>query len=132
MRSFLFAAVAMSAVTLTTCQKGEALPPVSRTDLGEPIPFVAPPDSGISVEQMRSWNLCNHFLDSLSQVYRDSFATDEPSRRSKYEQDFVSAQDVVCVRQGLKGGYEEYLWIMQALAHPRNKMLRDSFGIVVH
>jgi hypothetical protein len=67
----------------------------------------------------------------LSIVYRDSFQAEEPDLRLKYQQQFVSAQETLCIQQGLPGGYREYLWVMNSLGNPRNKALRDSLGLSV-
>lgn len=91
--------------------------------------FIPPPDSAITVEQMRSWLACNHLLDSLSYLYQDSFKTEDPARRLTYQDDFIKAQDKICIRCGLGGGYTEYAWILNNAGSARNKAILDSVGM---
>jgi len=96
------------------------------------VPFSPPADSGITARQAVSWKECNRVLDSLSLAYRELFVTDDPARRQTIQETFLSDQNTVCLRQGLPGGYREYLWITTVLAHPKNKTIRDTMGIMVY
>lgn len=91
--------------------------------------FVPPADSSVTAEQMKKWLACNSFLDSLSYMYQDSFKVENPARRLACQDDFVKAQNRICVRCGLSGGYEEYLWILNHAGYWRNRPVLDSLGI---
>ena len=90
------------------------------------VEFIAPEDSTISVELMKAWLSCNPLLDSLAFMYADSFKTEDPARRMRYQGIFSSAQDKICVLAGLSGGYTEYKWILQNIGIPKNKPVLDS------
>lgn len=94
--------------------------------------FVAPADSAISLEQIRNWKNCNPLLDSLTYMYEDSFKVDDDGVRLRYQNDFVKAQDAICVRMGLSGGYDEYLFIRKVMGLPRNRALLDSVGMALY
>lgn len=92
----------------------------------KPIEFIAPTDSIIKPEQMKSWLACNPLLDSLAYMYSDSFKTADPKLRIRYQDDFSNAQDKICLKAGLHGGYKEYRWIMENMGNPKNKPLLES------
>lgn len=85
--------------------------------------FNPPLNDSISTAQAKVWNICNPALDSLSKLYIDSFATEDPNLRLKYQTDFKNRQDTICVLNGLYGGYKEYMWILKNSGKPENKHL---------
>ncbi len=89
-------------------------------------PFIPPADTSISMRQLTAWNACNALLDSLTYRYADSFKTEDASMRMRYQDDFIAAQNKICVRAGLPGGYKEYKWIIQNMGNLKNKTLLDS------
>jgi hypothetical protein len=89
-------------------------------------PFIPPLDSSITTEQMRKWICCNSRLDSLSEVYLDSLRTENPERRISSQSNFTRSQDTICIREGLPGGYDEYVWILKNSGNKKNKALFDS------
>jgi hypothetical protein len=91
--------------------------------------FVPRADSTVLSSQARFWLLANPLLDSLAFLYQDSFKTPDAGLRFRYQTDLRKAQDLICVRCGLTGGYDEYLWVRSALGNPRNKVLLDSLRI---
>ena len=95
------------------------------------IPFTPPQDSSISIEQIRRWLSCNSRLDSLSNVYLDSFRTENPESRMRYQRDFIKIQDHICMQQGLSGGYDEYVWILNNSGNKKNKAVFDSLAIKI-
>lgn len=101
----------------TTLVKKEITPPPQ---------FNPPPDSSISIEQLTAWKSCNPLLDSLAIRYADSFKTQNAEELLRYQQDFKNAQDKICIRAGLKGGYREYKWILDNMWLEKNKKVVDS------
>jgi hypothetical protein len=99
---------------------------------GSEAAFTPTPDSSLTRLQVERWVRANQALDALSEAYQDSFSVEDPSERLRYQVRFKLGQDQVCTQQGLAGGYEEYRWILSALASPRNSALRDSFNIAFH
>ncbi|MBD3346751.1 MAG: hypothetical protein GF401_16975 [Chitinivibrionales bacterium] len=93
--------------------------------------FTPPADSTVTKAQLEKWLECNPLLDSLSFHYQDSFKTENAAERIRHQEDFAKAQDKICVRAGLKGGYEEYLWILQNSGNPKNKDVLDSLQITI-
>ena len=89
-------------------------------------PFVPPLNDSITPTQASLWLKCNPPLDSLSKLYTDSFATEDPSLRLKYQKDFKNRQDTICVQNGLKGGFSEYKWIMENAGKSKNSHLFNS------
>lgn len=75
---------------------------------------------------MKAWFACNPLLDSLTLMYSDSFKTNDPSLRMRYQDDFSAAQDKICAFRGLSGGYKEYKWILNNMGNPKNKTSIDS------
>jgi hypothetical protein len=96
------------------------------------IEFVAPSDSSMTIEQIKKMNRCNVLLDSLSIFYQDSFKTKDAVLLTRFQGDFSRAQDKICLRTGLAGGYTEYLWVLKNLGNPRNAKLLDSLKITVY
>jgi hypothetical protein len=121
-------------ITASGCKQKQVAPPqpapVVKQDLSVK-PFIPAPDSSITLKQLKNWVSCNPLLDSLAYRYGDSFKTDDPSKRLKYQDDFSKAQDRICVISGLTGGYKEYRWIMDNMGNPRNKTLLDSVHTTV-
>lgn len=91
-----------------------------------PVPFVPPADSTISASQMIAWSTCNPLLDSLTFRYADSFRTTDPAAMIRYQEDFITAQDRICVKTGLAGGYKEYKWILQNMGLEKNRDILQS------
>lgn len=102
----------------TLLQKNEVTTP--------PPQFNPPEDSSISIEQFNSWKNCNPLLDSLAIRYADSFKTQNGEELLRYQHDFKVAQDKICIRAGLKGGYKEYKWILDNMWLEKNKKVLDS------
>ncbi|NLE02069.1 MAG: hypothetical protein GX640_19570 [Fibrobacter sp.] len=96
----------------------------------KPVEFTAPADSLISIEQLKAWFSCNKTLDSLTKSYSDSFKIATPQQRIKFQEEFITAQNILCKKGGLNGGYKEYKWILENMGNPKNKRLLDSSGIV--
>ncbi len=89
-------------------------------------PFVPPADSSISTDQMKAWSACNQLLDSLTFRYADSFKTENPAILMRYQEDFIAAQNKICIRAGLPGGYQEYRWILQNMGVDKNREVLQS------
>lgn len=96
------------------------------------IEFVAPADSSMTIDQIKKMNLCNMLLDSLSIFYQDSFKSKDAALLTRFQEDFSQAQDKICLRAGLAGGYTEYLWVLKNLGNPRNAKLLDSLHLKVY
>ncbi len=95
------------------------------------IAFTPPQNSSITVEQIRRWLSCNSRLDSLSDVYLDSFRTENPESRMRYQRVFIKMQNRICIQQGLLGGYDEYVWILNNSGNKKNKAVFDSLAIKI-
>ncbi len=121
--------VLLSSALLLQCGKGKEAEKSDSAGDEKKVEFVAPADSSVSVAQMRGWIACNPLLDSLAYLYQDSFKTEDAAARLKYQEEFMQAQDEICVRAGLSGGYEEYRWILVHAGHPRNKAVLESAGV---
>jgi hypothetical protein len=96
------------------------------------VEFVPPGDSSMTIDQIKNMNMCNILLDSLSLFYQDSFKTKDAVLLTRFQEDFSRAQDKICLRTGLAGGYNEYLWILKNLGNPRNAKLLDSLKMTVY
>ena len=96
------------------------------------INFVPPADSSMTIDQIKKMNACNALLDSLSIFYKDSFKTRDAAVLLRLQDDFSKAQDKICLRAGLAGGYKEYYWIFKNHGHPRNAKLLDSLKMTVY
>ena len=107
------------------------VPPMPTPKTAEPkkIPFNPGPDSLITVSQMKVWLSCNPRLDSLSYLYKDSFQVKDAEARLHYQINFIKAQDIICLQQGLLGGYEQYSWIHKNCGNPKNKPVLDSLEL---
>lgn len=96
------------------------------------IEFIAPVDSSITAMQIKDWLACNPMLDSLAIMYADSFKTESAQTRMRYQDDYSSAQDKICVLSGLQGGYKEYKWVMENIGNPKNKPIVESANAAVY
>jgi hypothetical protein len=81
------------------------------------------------MQQITSWKECNPLLDSLTYRYADSFKTEDATARMRYQDDFITAQNKICVRAGLRSGYDEYKWILQNMGNSKNRALLDSINV---
>lgn len=97
-----------------------------KKDIVVPVEFTPPADSSITPKQFANWSSCNQLLDSLTFRYADSFKVEDPVAIIRYQEDFINAQDRICVKAGLPGGYREYKWILQHIGAERNKPLLES------
>ena len=121
-------------IVLVCCCKekpAEQTPDTSmeKTEQPEPavrLPFVPPADSSITPAQIKSWSNCNALLDSLTFRYADSFKTQDPAMLIRFQEDFVAAQDKICFKAGLQGGYQEYKWILQTMGIEKNRGVLES------
>jgi hypothetical protein len=86
----------------------------------------------VTIDQIKKMNLCNFLLDSLSIFYQDSFKIKDAMLLTRYQEDFSRAQDKICLRTGLAGGYNEYLWLLKNLGNPRNAKILDSLKLTVY
>ena len=127
---FIIASIAL--IAFSSCQKKKPAPVVIVQPELKKITFVAPSDSIVSAEDMKKWLLCNPYLDSLSTLYKDSFTTTDAAKQARYQDDFVKAQDKICVRVGLLGGYDQYLWILKACTNPVNTKVLDSMKLTAY
>ncbi|MBD3314324.1 MAG: hypothetical protein GF344_00930, partial [Chitinivibrionales bacterium] len=96
-----------------SCEEKKDAKPSAVSRSPTKVPFVPPTDSTVTVQQVKNWLRCSNLLDSLSYIYRDSFAVEDPVRLTNYQREFTKAQDKLCVVAGLPGGYEEYVWILR-------------------
>jgi hypothetical protein len=117
-------------IVSSACQKKAAVPKqIHRTAEPQKQEFVPPSDSSVTMDQMRKWMQCNPYLDSLSIMYKDSFATGDAAKQTVYQEHFLTAQDKLCVRVGLGGGYTEYLWILKNIGNPKNAAVLESLKL---
>ncbi|MGA2506255.1 MAG: hypothetical protein ABSF80_02105 [Chitinispirillaceae bacterium] len=107
-------------------QKGTAGKEMSVASAPLPIDFVPPEDSSISFIRMIAWFGCNHDLDSLSNIFTNSLSANNAAVTDIDQKNFSALQDHICVKNGLRGGYQEYRWIMDHLGSIKNKALYDS------
>jgi hypothetical protein len=121
--------VLVAALILCGCQKKAAVAEPAAQAEPTKIQFVPPADSLLTIDQMRKWLQCNPYLDSLSILYKDSFSGADAARQTRIQEDFVKAQDRICVRVGLAGGYAEYLWTLRSASNPRNARILDSLKL---
>jgi hypothetical protein len=128
-KASLTSVLCMLLALTSACQKKE--PANTQTPAAESrkIDFVPPSDSAVTADQVKKWIICNTYLDSLSLLYKDSFSINDAAKRMAYQDHFVKAQDRICVRVGLTGGYAEYLWVLKASGSPRNKAIVDSLKL---
>jgi hypothetical protein len=117
-----------------TKEPPKALIPVPAPAAVEPkkIDFLPPADSSMTADQIKKMTVCNALLDSLSIFYRDSFTTKDAAVLIRLQDDFKKAQDKICLRAGLPGGYKEYYWIFKNYSHPRNAKLLESLQMKVY
>jgi hypothetical protein len=114
------------------CQKKHIVPQTSAPPEIKKIEFVPSADSSVTIDQIKKMNLCNFLLDSLSIFYQDSFKIKDAVLLTRYQEDFSRAQDKICLRTGLAGGYNEYLWLLKNLGNPRNAKILDSLKLTVY
>ena len=114
----------LSFLSFLCCNKKEST--ATKPTAIQKIPFTPPQDSTISKEQIRKWLYCTGLLDSLSYLFSDSLKTDNPAKHLTYQKRFINAQDTICIKHGLLGGYEEYMWISQHVGLEKNRHLLDS------
>jgi hypothetical protein len=88
--------------------------------------FFPPPDSAISPRQMTAWFSSNHALDSLSSVFTESLSHGNTFVNDRIQKAYSYGQDRICIKKGLRGGYNEYLWISDHLGSTANKPVYDS------
>jgi hypothetical protein len=124
--------LAMLLAGLSVCQEKSTVEKQVPQAEPQKVEFVPPSDSLVSIEQMKKWLLCNSYLDSLSIIYKDSFAVSDAARQTRYQEDFLKAQDKICVRVGLTGGYTEYFWILKSIGSPKNKRIVDSLKLTTY
>lgn len=133
MRTALLSAFALiAALALCGCQKKAPSPEPSARPEARKVQFVPSADSLLTIDQMRKWLQCNPYLDSLSILYKDSFSGADAARQTRIQEDFVKAQDRICVRVGLSGGYAEYLWTLRSASNPRNARILDSLKLTAY
>jgi hypothetical protein len=89
-------------------------------------PFTPPPDSSITPTQLSAWFACHGILDYLSIAFTHSVTVQKEYFCNSTGQPFCKAQDRICLRCGLKGGYDEYRWITENIGGIKNKLLYDS------
>jgi hypothetical protein len=114
------------------CQKKHSAPAATGRSEIKKINFAPPADSSETIDQIIKMNACNFLLDSLSIFYQDSFKTKDAALLTRYQEDFSRAQDGLCLRTGLPGGYNEYLWLLKNLGNPKNAKLLDSLKMTVY
>jgi hypothetical protein len=126
------ALVCATALVICGCHKKETVSnPEPQIELKK-TEFVPPADSTLTIDRMKKWLQCNPYLDSLSILYKDSFATTDAAKQTKIQEDFIKAQDKICVRIGLSGGYAEYLWILKSAGNPKNAKALDSLKLTAY
>jgi hypothetical protein len=131
-KSVFITLLAMVLAGLSVCQEKKTVEKQVPQAEPQKVEFVPPSDSLVSIEQMKKWLLCNSYLDSLSIIYKDSFAVSDAARQTRYQEDFLKAQDKICVRVGLTGGYTEYFWILKSIGSPKNKKIVDSLKLTTY
>lgn len=98
----------------------------TKKEIVVPVEFIPPSDSVITPAQFTNWKSCNQLLDSLTFRYADSFKVEDPVAIIRFQEDFINAQDRICVRAGLSGGYREYKWVLQHMGIEKNRPLLQS------
>lgn len=123
----------ISTVIVLECghqQKGAAGKETSAASIPLPAAFVPPEDSSISSTRMAAWFGCNHALDSLSDLFTKFLSPNNPVVTDSAQKCFSYAQNRICVKNGLKGGYKEYRWILEHLGSTKNKAIYDSVRLM--
>jgi hypothetical protein len=93
----------------------------------KPTVFIPPADSTVSSQQMTAWFSCNPALDSLSDIFTTSLTdNNHPALTDSMQEIFLHEQDLICIKKGLKGGRQEYRWVLEHLGSSKNKSLYDS------
>ena len=125
--------VAIGSLGGCTRKKEAVHPPAAESaPAAQKVPFTPPSDSVITRARLIAWLACNPLLDSLGIMFQDSFKVDDAGVKLRRQADFVQAQDMICVRAGLPGGYDEYVWTRKAMSAARNKPLLDSLHVGVY
>lgn len=135
MKKAIIATLVIGGMAIPGCKQKEGEPAFEQPEIKKelkPVDFIPPADSSISVHQMKSWIACNPLLDSLTIMYADSFKTEDPSQRMRYQEIFSTAQDRICVLSGLQGGYREYKWVLKNVGNPRNRQILDSVNAGIY
>jgi hypothetical protein len=137
-QKFPITAISLACLFLTfSCENKKNVPiskpiPPTMTKEIKKIEFIAPTDSSITATQIKNWLACNPMLDSLAIMYADSFKTENAQMRLRYQDDYSSAQDKICVLCGLPAGYIEYKWVMENIGNPKNKVVVESANAAVY
>ena len=130
MKFFMFVSMCFIGVVIVSeCghhHKGAGAEKSAAVSVLQPATFIPPADSAISLPQMIAWFGCNHELDSLSERFTQSLSPSNPVIMDSAQKSFSYAQDRICVKQGLRGGYSEYRWISEHLGSTKNKPVYDS------
>jgi hypothetical protein len=121
--------IAIFFISINDCGKHKADPEKKTSAEINVNKFVESSDSSITADQINKMNICNTLLDSLSIYYQDSFKTKDAAQLTRYQEDFVRAQDRICIRAGLSGGYKEYIWIIKNMGNKKNAKLLDSMKL---
>jgi hypothetical protein len=111
---------------ISQCGRGPKYAAGAGDSADKPALFVPPSDSTVSAQQMAAWFSCNSELDSLSGIFTKSLPAGAPALTDSLQYVFSKAQDRLCRKNGLKGGYQEYRWILEHLGSSKNKALYDS------
>jgi hypothetical protein len=126
MHTRLFAMVLIAGmVCLMSCDTNKPGPSVKNSGDSLIIPFVPPPDSVITRDQMGAWFDCNPRLDSLSMIFTASLTNGKAPDESAVSR-FSRKQDTICAQSGLRGGYAQYFWITRHLGSKVNRSCYDS------
>ncbi len=131
-KTFVRAAAAAFLVAASGCHKKESSAVQTQAQEPQKVEFVPPSDSSVSVDQVKRWMACNMYLDSLSLLFKDSLSTSDAAKQMAYQDHFLKAQDRICVKVGMPGGYAEYLWILRCLGNPVNKRIVDSLKLTTY
>lgn len=137
MKLYAYIVIILSFFFTASCKKKPAgatpevkVPPTVQQPVATKLgPFVPPADSLLTTKNLKAWSACNSLLDSLTYLYADSFKAKDVSLRIRYQDDFKTAQDRICLRTGLAGGYAEYKWILKSMGSSKNKSVLDSANI---
>jgi hypothetical protein len=128
---FVVLAAVLLAV-LFSCQAKKTVEKPAPQPEPQKVEFVPPADSAVTMDQMKKWLACNSYLDSLSIIYKDSFSVNDAAKQTRCQEDFLRAQDKICVRAGIAGGYAEYYWILKNIGNPKNQKIVDSLKLTTY
>jgi hypothetical protein len=100
---------------------------IASSSTSKPSAFIPPADSTISAQQLAAWFSCNPSLDSLSECFTKSLSAANLMTLTDSAQNiFLCEQDRICITKGLKGGHQEYRWVLEHLGSSKNKAVYDS------